>query len=143
MPPLNVTIEHPRTHKVWGYEVEIVNTWTYCGKLLVLKKGMRCSLHHHEKKDETFYVSKGVILLETLPRTSVGLAAETEKAMMIAGCSYRILPGVWHRFTGLSDAEIIEFSTHHEDEDSYRVEGQLSGEAPKEIMDEFGRHTLG
>jgi hypothetical protein len=27
-----------------------------------------------------------------------------------------------HRFSGLEDSEIIEFSTHHEDEDSYRQE---------------------
>ena len=27
-----------------------------------------------------------------------------------------------HRFTGLEHAEIIEFSTHPEDSDSYRVE---------------------
>jgi len=30
-----------------------------------------------------------------------------------------------HRFTGLENSEIMEFSTHHEDEDSYRDE--LSG----------------
>ena len=31
-----------------------------------------------------------------------------------------IEPGVEHRFIGLTDASIVEFSTHHEDSDSYR-----------------------
>ncbi len=48
-----------------------------------------------------------------------------EERIMIPGDSVRIRPGTKHRFTGLEDSEIIEFSTHHEDSDSYREE--LSG----------------
>ena len=33
-----------------------------------------------------------------------------------------IHPGEKHRFTGLENSEIIEFSTHHIEEDSYRDE---------------------
>ena len=49
----------------------------------------------------------------------------SKKVIMLPGESVRIKPNTRHRFTGLEDSEIIEFSTHHEDSDSYREE--LSG----------------
>src|SRR3989338_8144132 len=106
--------EHKEVPKVWGKEVWIVNK-DYCGKKLVLNKGYRCSIHHHKIKDETFYIIKGKVLLE----------ANNKSAIMLPGDSILIEPKTKHRFTGLEDSEIIEFSTHHEDSDSYRDE--LSG----------------
>lgn len=103
--------------KVWGEEKWIVNK-EYCGKLLRLSKGFRCSLHHHKNKDETFYINYGQVLMEL----------GGEKIIMNQGDAILIKPNQKHRFSGLTDAEIIEFSTHHEEEDSYRTEGQLSGE---------------
>ena len=97
--------------KEWGEERWIVNR-AYCGKLLVLRKGYRCSLHHHKIKDETFYVNKGVVLME----------CGGKKTVMRPGDSLLIEPHTKHRFTGLEDSEIFEFSTHHEDSDSYRDE---------------------
>ena len=47
--------------KGWGYEEWVVNNDLYCGKKLVLFKNKKCSLHFHIKKDETFYIQKGVI----------------------------------------------------------------------------------
>src|SRR3989344_620376 len=108
--------EHKKVPKVWGSEEWIVN-YDYCGKKLILKRGFRCSMHYHKKKDETFYINKGKVLME----------ANNKKRIMKEGDSIRITPGVKHRFTGLEDSEIIEFSTHHEDSDSYREEGMLSG----------------
>lgn len=96
--------------KVWGEEHWIVNK-EYCGKKLILKKGYRCSMHYHKKKDETFYIIKGRVLMEL----------GQKKWVMNVGDVLHIPPGAKHRFTGLEDSEIIEFSTHHEDEDSYRV----------------------
>lgn len=95
--------------KVWGEEHWIVNA-EYCGKKLVLKKGFRCSIHHHKVKDETFYVISGKVLLES----------DGKSHLLKPGDSFHILPGCKHRFTGLETSEIIEFSTHHEDSDSYR-----------------------
>ena len=100
--------------KVWGKEIWIVNR-DYCGKKLILNKGYRCSMHHHKNKDETFYILKGKVLMET----------DNKKQIMTEGDSIIIAPNTKHRFTGLENSEIIEFSTHHEDEDSYRDE--LSG----------------
>lgn len=106
--------KHKEVQKVWGHEEIIVNR-DYCGKKLILNKGFRCSMHHHKLKDETFYILTGKVLLE------IGM----KKHVMLPGDSILIKPGQKHRFTGLEDSEIIEFSTHHEDSDSYRDE--LSG----------------
>jgi len=97
--------------KVWGKEIWIVNR-EYCGKKLILNKGFRCSMHYHKNKDETFYITKGRVLMEI----------DNKKQIMLPGDSILITPNMKHRFTGLEDSEIIEFSTHHEDYDSYRDE---------------------
>ena len=47
--------------KGWGYEKWIVNNEMYCGKLLFIEKGKRCSWHYHKIKDETFYLQSGLI----------------------------------------------------------------------------------
>ena len=98
--------------KVWGSEEWLVNNDKYCGKFLNLNKGCRCSMHYHKVKHETFYLLKGKILLEL----------NGEKKIMNEGELQEIVPLDRHRFTGIVDSVILEFSTHHEDEDSYREE---------------------
>jgi len=102
--------------KAWGKEIWIVNR-DYCGKRLILNKGHRCSMHHHKNKDETFYILSGKVLMEV----------NDKKQIMAEGDSILITPNTKHSFTGLEDSEIMEFSTHHEDSDSYREEGMVSG----------------
>ncbi|MHC5011829.1 MAG: cupin domain-containing protein [Planctomycetota bacterium] len=102
--------EIQRVPKVWGEEHWIVNR-EYCGKKLVLKKGYRCSLHYHKVKDEVFYLISGRVLIE------VG----EEERVLEKGDHQHIPPGTVHRFWGLEDSEIVEFSTHHDDADSYRL----------------------
>jgi mannose-6-phosphate isomerase-like protein (cupin superfamily) len=109
--------------KVWGSELWIVDTGRYCGKALTLNTGYRSSMHYHKNKDETFYVDRGMVLLEL----------DDEFRIMEEGDIQRIRPGQKHRFTGLAElykddySEIIEFSTHHEESDSYRDPDKLSG----------------
>ena len=103
--------------KVWGTEEWVVNTPDYCGKILNLNEGFRCSMHYHKRKDETFYIVDGEVLLEY----------EMTKRIMVPGESQRILREGRHRFTGLQNSRLIEFSTHHEESDSYREGEQLSG----------------
>ena len=105
-----LTGPHKIVPKVWGHEEWIVNS-TYCGKLLHLREGMRCSLHYHERKDETFYVLSGKVRLE------VGAFAVT----LNPGDSHHIPPGTRHRFSGIDDSVIVEFSTH-DDDDNVRLE---------------------
>jgi mannose-6-phosphate isomerase-like protein (cupin superfamily) len=97
--------------KVWGRERIICNTPLYCGKILYLSKGYRCSIHHHQKKDEVFYILKGKVLLE----------AGGKSYAMEVGDAIRIIPYLKHRFTGITYAEILEFSTHDHPDDSYRT----------------------
>ncbi len=103
-----------KVDKTWGYEEWIVNK-QYCGKKLVVKKGMMCSLHFHLKKDETFYVNKGKVGMMTVQD------GEIKYEVLDEGAIIHIPPGLVHSFGGVTDAEIIEFSTHHEDDDSYRI----------------------
>lgn len=113
-----------RHTKVWGEEQWIVNNGRYCGKKLILRQGWQCSLHYHKVKEETFYVQSGLVRMELLD----AVAYEQEKPRVLEpGDAVHILPGKLHRFAGLADSVIFEFSTHHDEEDSYRVPGELSG----------------
>ena len=102
--------------KVWGHEEWIVNNEKYCGKKLAIKKGFRCSMHQHKIKDETFYCALGKILLES------EWDGEKKVQIMTPGDIFHVKIGMWHRFTGIVNSEIIEFSTFHMDEDSIRRE---------------------
>ena len=113
--------------KVWGTEIWMANTEKYCGKKLILMEGYRCSMHYHLKKDETFYIDSGKVLME------VGDSVE----VMEPGSSVHIGPKVKHRFSGLEKSVIIEISTHHDENDSCR-DGELSGEIPDEIKLKYG-----
>lgn len=112
--------------KEWGHEEWIVNNDKYCGKKLVFKAGYQFSMHHHKIKDETFYVLSGKLFLETEYQGS------RETRLLFPGDIVHIVPNMNHRLTALSAAEIIEFSTHHQDEDSYRT--TLSGKADLKSM---------
>lgn len=103
--------------KGWGGEYWIHNDELYCGKKLMLNAGKRCSLHYHKLKTETFYVHSGKLQMEIkYPDGS------EEVRIMRPGDVQHLPPNTVHRFTGIEDTEIFEFSTQHFDEDSYRVE---------------------
>ena len=98
--------------KLWGYEKWLENNEKYCSKILVLNKGFQCSLHYHKIKDEMFIVLRGHVRLE------IG-----DKVLhMKEGHYVRLEPGTVHRFRGIEDSEILEVSTHHMEDDSYRLE---------------------
>lgn len=97
--------------KVWGREDWIVNNELYCFKILHLKKGYQCSTHCHKIKDETFIIQSGKIIME---HGDVGFP-------MYANDLVRIKPNEYHRFIGIEDSVIVEISTQHIEEDSYRI----------------------
>ncbi len=115
--------------KVWGEEHWIVNK-AYCGKKLVLHRGYRCSIHWHQIKDEVFYVTKGRVLMEV----------NGEPRIMTPGDKQYIAPYDKHRFSGLEDSELIEFSTTHREDDSYREEpsGAIEENEFKELLNKYG-----
>jgi len=96
--------------KVWGNEVWVVNNELYCFKRLTLKKNYQCSLHCHKIKDETFIIEEGEVTME----------CDDKNITMRSGDKIRIKPNEYHRFTGITDSVILEISTTHSDEDSYR-----------------------
>jgi len=100
--------------KEWGHEEWIVNHPGYCGKRLVFKGEYQCSMHHHKIKTETFYVLAGTVFLET------ELNGFKQTRLMTPGDIAHIAPLMWHRLTAVVNAEVIEFSTFHMEEDSYR-----------------------
>lgn len=111
--------ERHRPQKSWGYEEWIVNNDLYCGKRLhFVHKGGSTSLHFHAKKHETMYADRGIFCITLIDTVT----AETRDVMLYEGESLVIPPLTPHRIVCKSDsAVLIEFSTHHEDDDSYRV----------------------
>jgi mannose-6-phosphate isomerase-like protein (cupin superfamily) len=116
-----------KVNKKWGHEEWLVNNELYCCKKLYVKKGYQCSLHHHKNKDETFYILKGKVVLdiERVPnRKGKGIRKDI---ILKKNDKERILPYQYHRFIGLKNSIILEVSTHHDDNDSYRDPNNLSG----------------
>jgi mannose-6-phosphate isomerase-like protein (cupin superfamily) len=118
--------------KVWGNELIIANSPLYCGKILTLFSRHRCSIHYHRIKTETFYILSGLVLMEL----------ETYSAnpfIMKPGMALDISPQMKHRFTGLLDSKIIEFSSQDFEDDSYRdtISEKISDDEWKEISDKW------
>lgn len=113
--------------KGWGYELWIVNSDLYCGKLLRFEEGKRCALHYHARKDETFFVSRGLVAIHYCKSLTeyVALARE-QKPMLLkilaGGQPFYVSPGMVHMIEARTLSDIFEFSTHHEDGDSFFVQ---------------------
>jgi mannose-6-phosphate isomerase-like protein (cupin superfamily) len=103
--------------KGWGHELWIHNDARYCGKLLFVKAGKRCSLHFHRKKYETFFVQSGRITMRLRHRDGREESFEMKK-----GDCLEIPQGTAHQFAALEDCELFEFSTQHFEDDSHRIE---------------------
>jgi len=112
--------ENDVVEKSWGSELWFANTKDYCGKLLIVEPGKWSSkrnFHYHKIKDETFFIVDGVLKLD------IGNDdGEYQRILLYRNMSYRVIPGVKHRFTSAmtTRCKFIEASTHHEDSDSYR-----------------------
>ena len=55
-----------RQARGWGHEMWIENLTEYCGKLLIIDKGKKGSLHYHMNKKETMLVQSGVLGLRLI-----------------------------------------------------------------------------
>jgi len=109
----------PEVHdKGWGREDWVVNNEKYCGKVLFFEKGKKCSWHFHKIKHETFYLSKGSLIVrhgydEDIERCDIDLLS--------VGDVFEIPVGLIHQMEAVEDSELIEFSTQHFESDSYRL----------------------
>jgi mannose-6-phosphate isomerase-like protein (cupin superfamily) len=84
--------------KGWGREIWIANNPLYCGKILEMQKGKRCSLHFHKIKTESFYLRSGLLLM-TIKESPEG--PTTQQFELQAGQCLDILPGLVHRMEAL------------------------------------------
>jgi len=103
--------------KKWGYEDWIWNG-RYCGKKLFVEKNKECSFHYHKVKDEVMYLERGKVLL------TYGWDEDPENAatlILTPDMAFHIPPGMWHKFKGLDESMLFEFSTHHSDKDVVRL----------------------
>lgn len=107
-----------RVEKGWGHELWIVNKPQYCGKLLFLREGKRCSWHYHLLKDETLYVQSGRVRVLF---SSEGDLETARERVLDPGQNFHVPVGTVHQLVALLDSEVFEFSTQHFDSDSHRV----------------------
>jgi mannose-6-phosphate isomerase-like protein (cupin superfamily) len=111
---IRTTEIHP---KKWGSEEWIVNNDRYCGKLLKFNKGAKFSNHFHLLKDESWAVLSGSFILR-YKNLSNGQDLTTD---LKTGDCVDIPIGFPHQLEALEDSIILEVSTTHYEEDSYRI----------------------
>lgn len=112
-PPLKIV------KKDWGREIWFANDEknNYCGKLLYINKGAGFKMHMHYDKVETFFLMSGelkVTLIDTKDRSRHEGILEEGDCLDLD----RMVP---HAVEALEESIIIEASTFHRDEDSYRI----------------------
>jgi mannose-6-phosphate isomerase-like protein (cupin superfamily) len=126
----------------WGYERWIANSELYCGKLLVLYRGLECSVHYHKNKHETFYIQEGLLKMRVweepfevpegcyLVKHEKNRISSDPKQFSVSCEEFLMRPGdrlvvprfTPHQFVGVDPkTTIIEISTQHFEEDSYRI----------------------
>ena len=118
--------------KSWGYEDWIWNA-RYCGKKLFVEKNKECSFHCHKIKDEVMYLERGKILLTYGWDEDINSAAEL---VLTPDMAFHIPPGMWHKFRGLEESMMFEFSTHHSDKDVVRAAGKTETSPVSEAVNE-------
>ena len=105
--------------KAWGREVIFANNDMYCGKKLIHDKaGSKGSMHFHMKKHETFFVEKGMFRVHWIETKD----ASINNQVLRPGDIWVNEPGQPHQLEAMQDNSIIiEVSTTHFENDSYRV----------------------
>ena len=118
-----MVFDRPERHpKGWGYEDWIVNNEKYCGKILHFEKGKKFSVHYHKIKDETFFLLKGKLTVILADSPEDYEKKKITESTMSPGESLHIWQGRVHRVIALEESDLLEFSTQHFEEDSYRIE---------------------
>lgn len=107
--------------KPWGYELIIHNDELYCGKILFIRAGFCISLQHHKRKTETFFLQSGSLKCKFSDPESFVSPEDTEIVLMEPGDVKEIPVGYIHQVLAMEDSTIIEFSTQHFDDDTYRL----------------------
>jgi len=91
-----------RQAKVWGERWLLRQDSTHAISYLKLKKGYRCSWHHHTEKYNLFFVCFGTvgIMVEEL--------GEKQEIILTGGQSCTVKPGQWHEFRVYENSAMLE-----------------------------------
>jgi mannose-6-phosphate isomerase-like protein (cupin superfamily) len=103
-----------KREKPWGYERAVAEFRGVFLKELFFRAGKTSSLHYHEKKEELFYVARGLV--------KVVLA--DHEVQLGPGDTIHIHPGERHRIIPLKDTLVLElgsrlFGDVHRIDDEY------------------------
>ena len=94
------------TPKPWGGELIWAKTDKYVAKILFIKKDCMLSLQHHEKKQETMFVSSGKV------KFTIGDSLDNLRDCILQkDSSIHICPKSIHRVCAIENSEIFEVST--------------------------------
>lgn len=109
----------PQIHpKGWGKEVWLVNSDLYCGKILEFIGGKKCSWHYHKVKTESFYVLEGSFIILHSMADDIRTAKELR---LDVGEVFHVPRLLRHQMIAIGDSKLIEVSTKHLEDDSYRI----------------------
>lgn len=106
-----------RIDKSWGYEL-IYHNQNYCLKTLTIRQGEYTSMHFHINKQETIYVTQGVLKFDYI------INKEIHSRYLEWGEAVTISRGLPHRLIAQpcgSDLVLVESSTYDEPADSVRI----------------------
>lgn len=115
-----------KVSKGWGYELVIINTPLYCGKIMHFNKDAKFSMHFHIKKTETWYINSGKFEFRYIDTTN----ADVKTRSLNPGDVVTNEIGQPHQIICLEEGDVFEVSTQHFDEDSYRV---AKGDSQKQM----------
>jgi mannose-6-phosphate isomerase-like protein (cupin superfamily) len=112
----------PEVKKLWGSEFLIHNSEKYCCKVMRVIPGGKCSVHWHKKKEETFTLCQGKLLVAI---TNIKTGESRELLLKEPGESITIEAGTPHTFYLLEGSEevawFVESSSQDFADDSYRA----------------------
>jgi mannose-6-phosphate isomerase-like protein (cupin superfamily) len=94
-----------RVDKPWGHELIWARTDRYVGKILHIEEGHLLSLQYHERKDETFHVLRGEIVLRIKEDDRL------VERVMREGESCRVTPRTVHQMEAVRTSDLLEVST--------------------------------
>lgn len=104
--------------KGWGHEEWLHNSELYAFKRLVFRADTEGSFHYHLKKTETWFVISGAFIVTLIdPKT-----ADRVGTAMTAGSIVHIPAGIAHCVRCYEAGVIMEASTQHFEDDTYRFE---------------------
>ena len=126
-------------HKVWGREIWICNNEQYCGKILEFNAGASMSMHYHLLKKEHFHILSGDLEFSYI---DLDKGNAPIKAFLKIGDVVEIKPGTLHKIKAITDCRIMEVSTQHFENDSYRIEPSKSPEQNGYIDSKWNKEEL-